>query len=465
MARKSYTILFLPGASATARRLQLSERAFRLVVGGAVAFALGVAFLVFHFLWVQVDMAELRRLRGEGEEKRALEVKMAGLERELHRMEELDRRIRSIAGLDKGTREPPTPATPASLAAVGGVETQAGEAVEEVLREDRGRLIEKMFDDLQRLEREVATRQHSYEQLHKFLEQQKSRLAATPSIWPTRGWLTSGYGPRVSPFTGNRQMHEGIDVAGPRGTPIVATADGVVTFSGKLAGFGNAVVINHGFGFKSFYAHNDANRVRVGQTVKRGQIIALLGNTGYSTGPHIHYEVLVNDRPVNPMRYIIDDGGSFARAPGEPGAVGGMSAAVKTAVEEGSPLPVSARRLRAGLTAAKGASAAAAERGEALRATVPPPAPAKEEASEERVPAPTAARPARPEAPSRPAPPPPPSPAPAAKPEPPRAAAAPEPAPTEVPDAPAEKHGSSAEIPGLTGSQPPAPENGSPAAQ
>lgn len=448
MARRSYTILFLPGASATARRLQLSERAFRLVVGGGVAFALGVAFLVFHFLWVQVDMAELRRLRGEGEEKRALEVKIAGLERELHRMEELDRRIRSIAGLDKATPEPPAPATPASLAAVGGVETQAGEAVEEVLRGDRGRLIEKMFDDLQRLEREVATRQQSFEKLHGFLEQQKSRLAATPSIWPTRGWLTSSYGPRVSPFTGNRQMHEGIDVAGQRGTPIVATADGIATFSGKLAGFGNAVVLNHGFGFKSFYAHNDANRVRVGQTVKRGQIIALLGSTGYSTGPHIHYEVLVNDQPVNPMRYIIDDGGSFARAPGQPGAAGGMSAAVKTAVEEGSPLPVSARRLRTGLTAAKGASAAAAERGEALRATVPPPAPVREEAGEERGAAPAA--PAPPRAAATP-------PAPASKPKAP-AAAAPEPAPSEVPPPPAEKHGSSAEVPGLTGSQPPAPE-------
>ncbi|MBI3002491.1 MAG: M23 family metallopeptidase [candidate division NC10 bacterium] len=458
MARRSYTILFLPGASATARRLQLSERAFRLVVAGGIAFALGVAFLVFHFLWVQVDMAELRRLRGQGEEKRALEVKIAGLERELQRMEELDRRIRSIAGLDKAAPEPPAPATPASLAAVGGIETQGGEAVEEVLRGDRGRLIEKMVDDLQRLEREVATRQQSYEQLHKFLEQQKSRLAATPSIWPTRGWLTSGYGPRVSPFTGNRQMHEGIDVAGPRGTAIVATADGIVTFSGKLAGFGNAVVLNHGFAFKSFYSHNDANRVRVGQTVKRGQIIALLGNTGYSTGPHVHYEVLVNDQPVNPMRYIIDDGGSFAAAPGQPGAAGGMSAAVKAAVEEGGPLPVSARRLRTGLTAAKGASAAAAERGEALRAPLPRPAPAREQAAEEQATVPVAP------APPRAAAAPPPSPAPASKPKAP-AAATPEPAPSEVPDAPAEKHGSSAEVPGLTGSQPPAPENGPPAAQ
>ncbi|MGH7379956.1 MAG: M23 family metallopeptidase, partial [Candidatus Methylomirabilales bacterium] len=317
MARKFYTIIFLPGASATARRLQLTERAFRLAVAGGIGFALGVAFLLFHFLWVQVDMAELRRLRGEAEEKRALEVKIASLERELNRMQELDRRIRTIAGLDKGTPQTPAAAAQPALLGLGGPEGGPEQAVEDAFRGDREHLIEKMFNDLQQLEREMATRQQSFEQLRAYLEQQKSRLAGTPSIWPVRGWLTSGYGLRVSPFTGNRQMHEGIDVAGPRGLPVLATADAIVTFSGKLAGFGYSVVLNHGFGFKTFYAHNDTNKVRVGQTVKRGQIIATLGSTGYSTGPHLHYEVLVNDAPVNPMKYIIDDSLGIASAPAQ----------------------------------------------------------------------------------------------------------------------------------------------------
>lgn len=448
MARKFYTIIFLPGASATARRLHLTERAFRLAVAGGIGFALGVAFLLFHFLWVQVDIGELRRLRGEAEEKRALEVKIASLEKELNRMQELDRRIRTIAGLDKGTPETPAAAAQPALLGVGGPEGRLGEAVEDAFQGDRERLIEKMFNDLQQIEREMATRQQSFEQLRGFLEQQKSRLAATPSIWPVRGWLTSGYGLRVSPFTGNRQLHEGIDVAGPRGLPVLATADAIVTFSGKLAGFGNAVVLNHGFGFKTFYAHNETNKVRVGQTAKRGQIIATLGSTGYSTGPHLHYEVLVNDAPVNPMKYIIDDSMGIASAPAQPGgatgALGGLSAALKAGSEEGGALPVAARRMRGGLAAGKASSAAAAERGAAVRAPLPrPPAPSAEEAPEDRASPPQQAG------------------------APPRAAVSPAPAPPEggagppaVP--PAEKHGSSAEVPGLTGA-PPSPGETEPA--
>jgi len=276
----------------------------------------------------------------------------------------------------------------------------------------------------------MATRQQSFEQLRGFLEQQKSRLAATPSIWPVRGWLTSAYGLRVSPFTGNRQMHEGIDIAGPRGLPVLATADGIVTYSGRLAGFGNAVVLNHGFGFKSFFAHNDTTKVRVGQTVKRGQVIATLGNTGYSTGPHLHYEVLVNDVPVNPMKYIIDDNVGIASIPAQPGAPasapGSVAATLKAGGEEGVPPPAAARRMRGGLAVGKAASAAAAERGAAVRAPLPkPPAPR----------AGAAAPPAQ------------------AKPEPAEALQVPGPPP--VP--PAERHGSSAEVPGLIGS-PLAPE-------
>lgn len=450
MARKFYTILFLPGASATARRLQLGEKAFRLAVAGGMALALGVTFLVFHFLWVQVDMAELRRLRREAEEKRTLEVKIASLEKELARMEELDRRIRAIAGLDQATPEPPAAAAQPALLGVGGAEADLGRAMEGVLKGDREQLIENMFNDLQQLEREIATRQQSFEQLRAFLEQQKSRLAATPSIWPVRGWLTSGYGLRVSPFTGNRQMHEGIDVAGPRGIPILATADGIVTFSGKLAGFGNAVVLNHGFGFKTFYSHNESNKVRVGQTVKRGQVIAALGNTGYSTGPHVHYEVLVNDQPVNPMKYIIDDSAGLASARGQSGASGALTAALKEG-ESGGGLPVAARRLREGLAVGKAASAAAAERGAAVRAPVPRPAAPAPEAPNERAGPREAAAPSRPAAAS---------PAPRAKPEAPSAVVGQETAPAE--DAPgppgvvpSEKHGSSSEIPGLTGPQPP----------
>jgi murein DD-endopeptidase MepM/ murein hydrolase activator NlpD len=131
--------------------------------------------------------------------------------------------------------------------------------------------------------------------------------------------LTAGYGYRNSPFTGQREMHEGIDVAAPPGTPIVATADGVVSFEGPLSAFGNVVFINHGHGFTTFYAHNSRNRVREGQLVKRGEVIASVGATGRATGPHVHYEVQVNGVTVNPMKYIVDQPGAKFATVGNPG--------------------------------------------------------------------------------------------------------------------------------------------------
>ena len=141
-----------------------------------------------------------------------------------------------------------------------------------------------------------------------YLTKQKDRLIATPALWPTEGHVTSPFGPRTSPFTGQPHHHTGVDIAAPPGTPIRAPADGIVTFAGTLPGYGHALVLTHGFGFKTFYGHNQRNQVSKGQTVKRGQVIALVGNTGYSTGAHLHYEVLLNDQPQNPLKYIVDEG-------------------------------------------------------------------------------------------------------------------------------------------------------------
>lgn len=115
---------------------------------------------------------------------------------------------------------------------------------------------------------------------------------------------TSGFGTRRDPFNGRRSLHNGIDFAGPRGTPILAPADGVVVFAGTQGGYGRAVKIRHANGFETFYAHLNRATVRVGQTVRRGQKIAELGNTGRSTGPHLHYEIHYNGRPVNPLKFI-----------------------------------------------------------------------------------------------------------------------------------------------------------------
>ena len=138
------------------------------------------------------------------------------------------------------------------------------------------------------------------------LELHTARLAATPSIMPSSGWLTSAFSQmRAHPILHIDRPHEGIDVVAPAGTPIEAPAAGTVISAGWSTGYGNTVTIDHGFGLVTRYAHASRLLVRPGQRVRRGERIALVGNTGLATGPHLHYEVHVNGKPVDPLRYVL----------------------------------------------------------------------------------------------------------------------------------------------------------------
>jgi murein DD-endopeptidase MepM/ murein hydrolase activator NlpD len=139
------------------------------------------------------------------------------------------------------------------------------------------------------------------------LSMQQSLMRATPSIKPSRGYITSEFGYRPSPVTGQLKLHAGIDFGVPQGTPVYATADGVVSFAGFDADYGKLVSIDHGYGVVTRYAHNSEIYVVVGQKIKRGDVISASGSTGRSTGPHCHYEVRLNGVPVDPMNYILDN--------------------------------------------------------------------------------------------------------------------------------------------------------------
>lgn len=133
----------------------------------------------------------------------------------------------------------------------------------------------------------------------------RDKLAATPSIWPAQGTVTSGFGWRISPLGDGNELHQGIDIAYAMGAPVVATADGQVIQSGWSGGYGNMVRIDHGNGLATLYGHNSELAVGVGQTVKKGEIIAFAGSTGKSTGPHVHYEIRAGDTPVDPWKYLV----------------------------------------------------------------------------------------------------------------------------------------------------------------
>jgi murein DD-endopeptidase MepM/ murein hydrolase activator NlpD len=142
------------------------------------------------------------------------------------------------------------------------------------------------------------------DEIKNYLRIQKDIYASTPKGFPAGGEITSDYGRRVDPFSGKDSFHTGIDISCDSRTPIKATADGMVSHSGWIEGSGNVVILEHGFGFSTVYAHNTSNLVKVGQKVKRGDVVGYVGSTGKSTGPHVHYEVWKNGKTVNAQKYL-----------------------------------------------------------------------------------------------------------------------------------------------------------------
>jgi murein DD-endopeptidase MepM/ murein hydrolase activator NlpD len=155
--------------------------------------------------------------------------------------------------------------------------------------------------------KESQLREQSVIDLWESLSERHALLNSTPNIRPAKGWFTSRFGYRVSPFTGRSALHAGLDIAAAPGSPVYSTADGVVTFAGYDESFGKLVTVDHGYGVSTRYGHNAQIYVQVGQKLSRWDVIASVGNTGRSTGAHLHYEVRVNGIPRDPALYILDD--------------------------------------------------------------------------------------------------------------------------------------------------------------
>jgi len=167
-------------------------------------------------------------------------------------------------------------------------------------------LIREMHEQVNQTTLAAKQQVLNFEDLIKQLEKKKNFLASTPSIRPVEGWVTSKFGYRKSPFTGKRTFHSGLDISNKIGTNVIATANGTISYAAQKRYYGMLVVIDHGYGKTTKYGHLSKILVKSGQRVKRGDVVALLGNTGQSTGPHVHYEVRINNTPVNPLKYILN---------------------------------------------------------------------------------------------------------------------------------------------------------------
>ena len=160
--------------------------------------------------------------------------------------------------------------------------------------------------NIEAIKKEMNETIQSVAEIKKYISEQKNIYLSTPAGWPVRGEISSHYGNRHHPVTGVRSFHTGLDIRAPMGTPVKATADGIISFSGWTSGSGHIIVVEHGHGFSTAYAHNKENYVKVGQTVKKGEKIAASGSSGISTGPHLHYEVWKSGKQINPYQFLKD---------------------------------------------------------------------------------------------------------------------------------------------------------------
>jgi murein DD-endopeptidase MepM/ murein hydrolase activator NlpD len=174
------------------------------------------------------------------------------------------------------------------------------------LTKSHNSLLREMHEQVTQLNQISMQQIEGFESLLKYLDDQKSLLASTPAVSPTKGWITSRFGYRKSPFTGRKEFHKGLDIASRMKTPVQATADGVIVFCGSKGFLGKVVVIDHGHGMVTRYAHLHKTLKKKGDRVKRGDMIGLIGNSGRSTGPHLHYNVRLNGISVNPKKYILN---------------------------------------------------------------------------------------------------------------------------------------------------------------
>jgi murein DD-endopeptidase MepM/ murein hydrolase activator NlpD len=288
LARR-FSVIVIPEGNSKVSSVRLSSGIVKFVICCCVLVMGLSAFFTYRYFNLKVDLAELQRLRVSTIEQRQTLQSLAADLNEVHQqmddLAESEARVRQLANLDVSPQEIPV--------AIGGIpELESGQAVDEIQRQ------------INKLQVAIELRRQSQESVRNLLNDQVSLSRATPKGWPTKGWLTSYFGMRKSPFTGRRVMHEGLDIAANTGTPVMATADGIVSRVKYSPDYGKMVIIDHGYGYRTIFAHNSKILVKAGQRIKRGDVISKVGNTGRSTGSHLHYELRLNGVPIDPRKTL-----------------------------------------------------------------------------------------------------------------------------------------------------------------
>lgn len=307
MAGERWTLILMDGDHGPVRQISVSRARVRAWAAGAVA----AVVLVFGLaVWVGLNGSSTLEAGQLRQKNALLAAELTELKDQVERVEgslaglvERNAQVRTLAGLDPIDGE----VLQVGVGGPGGSSLRNAPlwSVDSLASAETFALAY----DLSALERRARLLTQSFESARDSLAAHRALLEATPSILPTSGWLSSSFSSaRFHPIHSETRPHHGIDVAADHGTPILAAAKGRVTRAGWMAGLGQTVEIDHGYGYVTRYAHASKILVRVGEEVTRGQMIAQVGSTGIATGPHLHYEVKVNGVHQNPMNFVIPAG-------------------------------------------------------------------------------------------------------------------------------------------------------------
>ncbi len=297
MAERTYTLIFVPHARARFRKLHLAVSTAKTIAGLAAVATLALGGVLTHYVMLTGEVQSLRGVRETNAElrdqNRFYEANVTELEGQVAKLKRTVTKLGVMSGVENVLPD-------ADLGGVGGVRGADSQAP----GLDPSLSLEHMQRDVESLTSRSA-------KIEEFYKDQGVLLSSTPSIWPVRGYLSSKFGNRIDPFTGEKDFHPGIDISTPRGTKIIAPAEGVVVSVGRRGAYGKAIIIDHGYGVITRFGHMDGYNVRAGQRVRRGDVIGFVGDTGRANAPHLHYEVSVRHQTRNPIHFILDEYRSF----------------------------------------------------------------------------------------------------------------------------------------------------------
>ena len=301
---KLYSVIIISDATSTNKEFSISSKFIKKVLISVFVLLSIFGFIIFDYLSISFDKEKMINLKIDNKRKEKtiteLSLKMDELSISLKKMADYKEKILIASGLK-------SPLALKEVGSGGGPIIDSGtlkSTTDNISINKRSN--NNILDKAHKLARNAKKVENTLKYVNSVIDLQKVRLASTPSIWPTKGYLTDGFGWRTHPFTGKRNFHYGQDIATQLGNDVLATADGFVLAVAHQNAFGNLIVIDHGFGFTTRYAHLSGFNVKEGDRVKRGQVIGFVGNSGRSTAPHLHYEVRVFGKAQNPLNYIID---------------------------------------------------------------------------------------------------------------------------------------------------------------